>query len=397
MSIEQTTIFSLGLILLSGFIFTKVFQKISVPTITAYILLGIVLGPFCLNAISGRVIASSGLISNVVLSFIAFSLGQNFSKSIFRRIGKVVMSISLGEVLGAWILVTLSLWLIARLPFHVALLFGAIAPATAPAAVLLITREYKAKGPFTDTLLGVVAIDDAWGIIIFAFSLAVARIFLVVESHAAGAFMHILAALFEIGGAFILGAALGFIFVKFSKYVNTQSELLIYLLGFILVNCGLAIFFGLSVLIANMTLSAVLINFHKTSYKFFEALRTIDAPFYLLFFVLAGANLEINLLGSLSMVGLVYVFTRLPGEMIGAYVGAKIAKTDAITRRYIGWGLAPQAGVALALALIAKEHVPEVGNFIFSTIIVTTIFYELIGPFCTRYALIKAGEISVAR
>jgi Kef-type K+ transport system membrane component KefB len=186
---------------------------------------------------------------------------------------------------------------------------------------------------------------------------------------------------------------LGFFFIRLSKYINSQTELLIYILGFIFLNSGLAAFFGLSVLLSNMMLGATLVNAHKTGYKFFEALRTIDAPFYLLFFVLAGANLEIRLLGALGVIGLIYVFTRLPGEMLGAYLGARIAKADTITRRYIGWGLAPQAGVALALALVAKTQIPQMGSFIFSTIIVTTIIYELIGPFFTRFALNRAGEI----
>jgi Kef-type K+ transport system membrane component KefB len=390
---EQTTIFSLGLILLTGFVFSKFFYKICVPTVTAYLVLGILLGPSFLNLISGSILSSSSLISTVVLGFIAFSLGQHFSRSIFRNIGKRVMSISIGEVLGAWILVTVAIWLIGRLPFYVALLFGAIAPATAPAAILMTARECKAKGPFTNTLLSVVAVDDAWGIIVFAFSLAVARAIISIETTTGLAILSTLGALVEILGAFLLGGILGFFFIRLSKYINSQTELLIYILGFIFLNSGLAAFFGLSVLLSNMMLGATLVNAHKTGYKFFEALRTIDAPFYLLFFVLAGANLEIKLLGALGVIGLIYVFTRLPGEMLGAYLGARIAKADTITRRYIGWGLAPQAGVALALALVAKTQIPQMGNFIFSTIIVTTIIYELIGPFFTRFALNRAGEI----
>lgn len=393
MNIEQTTILSLGLILICGFIFTKFLQKVRIPVVTAYLLLGVLLGPSFLDLISDSVFSSSGLISTVVLGFIAFSLGQNFSRSIFSKIGKVVMSISIGEVLGAWILVTLAMWLIAGLPFYVALIFGAIAPATAPATILMIVREYKAKGPFTNTLLGVVAIDDAWGIIVFAFSLAIAKVFISVDVTTTLTVLSGLGALVEILGAFLLGGVLGFLFIRFSRYIGSQTELLIYVLGFILLNSGLAVFFGLSVLIANMTLGAMLVNIHKTSYKFFETLRNVEAPFYLLFFVLAGANLEINLLGTLSVIGLVYIFTRLPGEMLGAYVGARIAKVDTITTRYIGWGLAPQAGVALALALIAKAHIPQMGNLIFSTIIITTIVYELIGPFFTKFSLSRAGEI----
>jgi Kef-type K+ transport system membrane component KefB len=148
------------------------------------------------------------------------------------------------------------------------------------------------------------------------------------------------------------------------------------------------------VLLANMFLGAVLVNINKTSFKFFDALRSIDSPFYLLFFVLAGANLDFHLLGSIGLLGTVYIFTRLPGEMLGATVGAYISKASMRIRKYVGLGLAPQAGVALALALVVKDTFGNVGGMIFSTIVATTIIYELLGPFCTKYALTKAGDIN---
>jgi Kef-type K+ transport system membrane component KefB len=173
-------------------------------------------------------------------------------------------------------------------------------------------------------------------------------------------------------------------------------------LGFILLTAGLALHFGLSVLLANMFLAAVLVNINKTSFKFFDALRAVDSPFYLLFFVLAGVNLlidDVNFLGVIGVLGLIYVFSRLPGEMIGASLGAHVAKAQESVKKFIGLGLAPQAGVALGLALIAKStFVTEIngvsiGSIIFSTIVLTTVFYELIGPICTKIALKKAGDI----
>jgi NhaP-type Na+/H+ or K+/H+ antiporter len=388
------TILSLSIILLIGLMSARFIRKIKIPSITAYLLLGIIIGPAALNLVSGSILESSGLISNVVLSFIAFSLGQNFSLERFRRIGKSVLSISIGEVLGAWILVTLAIWLILKQPFYVALIFGAIAPATAPAAIVMVTREYKARGTFTDTLLGVVAIDDAWSIILFAFCLAVARV--LAGTHAfeiVSVLSGVFRASVEIIGALVLGGLLGWLLSKLSKYIVNPSDLLIYTLGFILLNSGLAIYLGLSVLLANMFLGAVLVNINKTSFKFFDSLRSIDSPFYLLFFVLAGANLEMHLLTTVGLLGLVYIFTRLPGEMLGATVGAYISKASVRVRKYIGLGLAPQAGIALALALSVKQTFGDAGAMIFSTIVATTIIYELLGPFCTKYALSKAGDI----
>ncbi len=400
---DINTAFSLGIILLAGLLSAKLIRKLRIPTITAYLLLGIAIGPSLLNLVSSGILESSGLISNIVLSFIAFSLGQNFSVERFRRIGRSILYISIGEVIGAWLVVTLCIWLIAKQPFYIALVFGAIAPATAPAAIVMVTREFKAKGTFTDTLLGVVAIDDAWGIILFAFCLAIAKSMAGVHGLATDTVLTgIMRAGIEIVGALVLGGVLGIILSKISKFITNSSDLLIYTLGFILLTAGLAIHFGLSVLLANMVLAAVLVNINKTSFKFFDALRAVDSPFYLLFFVLAGVNLIINdanFLGIIGVLGCIYVFSRLPGEMIGASLGAHAAKAQNSVKKFIGLGLAPQAGVALGLALIAKSafvneiNGVSVGGMIFSTIVMTTVFYELIGPICTKIALKKAGDI----
>jgi NhaP-type Na+/H+ or K+/H+ antiporter len=401
--VDINTAFSLGIILLAGLLSAKLIRKLKIPTITAYLLLGIAIGPTLFNLVSPSILQSSGLISNIVLSFIAFSLGQNFSMERFRKIGRSILYISIGEVIGAWVIVTLSIWLLAKQPFYIALIFGAIAPATAPAAIVMVTREYKAKGTFTDTLLGVVAIDDAWGIILFAFCLAIAKSMAGAHGFVTDTvFMGILQAAIEIVGALILGGILGFILSRLSKYITNPSDLLIYTLGFILLTAGLALHFGLSVLLANMFLAAVLVNINKTSFKFFDALRSVDSPFYLLFFVLAGVNLlieDVNFLGVIGVLGLVYVFTRLPGEMIGASLGAYAARAQENVKKFIGLGLAPQAGVALGLALIAKStflheiNGVSIGSIVFSTIVMTTVFYELIGPLCTKIALKKAGDI----
>jgi len=336
--VDINTAFSLGIILLAGLLSAKLIRKLKIPAITAYLLLGIAIGPTLFNLVSPDILQSSGLISNIVLSFIAFSLGQNFSMERFRKIGKSILYISIGEVIGAGVVVTLCIWLLTDLPFYIALIFGAIAPATAPAAIVMVTREYKAKGTFTDTLLGVVAIDDAWGIILFAFCLAIAKSMagahgLVTDTVFAG----IMQAGREIVGALILGGVLALILSKVSKFITNSSDLLIYTLGFILLTAGLAIQFGLSVLLANMFLAAVLVNINKTSFKFFDALRSVDSPFYLLFFVLAGVNLLINdasFLGVIGVLGLIYVFSRLPGEMIGASLGAHAAKAQDSVKSY---------------------------------------------------------------
>ena len=390
----MNTILGLGVVLLGGVFCARFINKLGFPAVTAYLVLGIFIGPSVFNSVPKELLNTSGLISNIVLGFIAFGLGQNFSRGLFQKIGKPVLWISILEVLGPWALVTLSLFFLLRQPFYVALLFGAISTATAPAATVMVVREYKAKGRFTDILLGVVAIDDAWCLIIFALSLAISK---AVAFHTSNTFIFevIFHSLIEIIGALMLGGLIAFFATLFSKFIRTQTELLIYTLGFILLTTGLAILLHLSVLLANMFLGTVLININKSNLEFFDVLKLIDSPLYLLFFVLAGANLEIGLLKGIGITGIIYIFFRTAGKTVGSIWGGYIVKVEENIRRYLGLGLLPQAGVALGCALVAKSDFPKVGSMIFTTIVATTVIYELIGPLCTKYALHKAGEITV--
>ncbi len=392
------TILSLGIALVLGLAGARILGKLKLPSVTAYILFGIILGPYVLNLVSPDTLKASTLIANITLSLIAFSLGQNFTLSTLRRIGKAVFAISIGEVLGAFILVSLAMYIIGHQSVAIAILFGAIAPATAPAAVVMVTREYRARGKFTDTLLGVVAIDDAWGIMLFAFCVAIAKS--LIGAHT-GIFTSIFSdlahGLWEVIGGLGLGIALGFLLSYFLKYINTLPNLLIYTLGLILINTGLSIWLNVSLLLANMAFGATVANRIKMSDNIFQVLRRFDPPVYLLFFLVAGANLEISSILSLGILGILYVATRLPGEMLGAFAGASLAKAHPTVKKYIGLGLAPQAGVAIGLALYARNYFPgAIGEMILSTIIVTTIIYELIGPVLVRMSLDKAGEIGRA-
>ncbi len=390
----MNTILGLGFILVVGLFSARLINKIKFPAVTAYLLLGILIGPSILNLTSPELINSSGFISNIVLGLIAFGLGQSFTRKFFRNIGRSVLWISILEAVLPWVLVTLSFFFIFKQPFYVALLFGAIASATAPAATVMVVREYKAKGKFTDILLGVVAIDDAWCLIIFALSLTISK---ALAFHASNTFIFkvIFHSLIEIIGALILGGLIACFATLFSKLIRTQTELLIYTLGFILLTTGLAISLHLSVLLANMFLGTVLVNIKKSNFEFFDILKLIDSPLYLLFFVLVGANLEIGLLKGIGIAGIIYIFFRTTGKTVGSIWGGYIVKVEDRIRRYLGLGLLPQAGVALGCALIAKNDFPNVGSMIFTTIVATTIIYELVGPLCTKYALQKAGDVLI--
>jgi len=292
-----------GIILLAGFLVARFAYKVKLPSVTTYLILGIIIGPALLNLVPEPITRASGVISNFVLAIIAFSIGQNFSLNSFKKIGKSVLWISILEATGAWLLVMLAL-LAFRVPFYLALVFGSLAAATAPAATVMVIRDYRSKGPFTDTLLGVVAIDDAWSLIIFAVSLAVARaLYFSTSVNQLYVLKVISKSLLEILGALGLGAVVAYLVNFVSRLIRNPAELLIYALGFILLTAGLAMQLHLSVLLASMFLAMVLVNISDTSFKFFESLRGIDSPLYLIFFVIAGASMDVLSLSKIGIIG----------------------------------------------------------------------------------------------
>lgn len=392
--IETNAELGLSLIILAGFLTAKLFRTAKIPAVTSYILVGIVIGPSGLQVMPEGILAASGFISDVVLGLIAFGIGRNFHFQTFGKTGGTIVRISVMEALGALVMVTAALHLLLEIPLHVAVLFGAIASATAPAATVMVIEEIKAKGPLTDTLLGVVALDDAWSLMIFAVSIVVAKTITPdVANH-----LEILAeagmAVFDIAFSLILGAALAWLLHHYSSRVKDPSDLEIFTLGIILLTVGAANSIGLSALIACLALGVVLVNLSSEGCRFFEVIEPLDTPLYLIFFVLAGSLLEIGLLREIGLLGLVYIVFRVAGKLLGAYIGASApGGMEPNVRKYTGLGLIPQAGVALGLALMAREQFPVVGEMIFGTIVATTVVFELAGPIATRTALGLAREI----
>ncbi len=394
---SMNAILSLSIIFLTGWGMSKLIKKLKLPTVTGNLILGIIIGQEVLDLISSEILDASSFISNIVLGIIAFSIGQNFSLQKFREIGKTVLIISLCEAIGAWLIVTFVFSALLKFPFHVAILFGSIASATAPAATVIIIKEYQARGPFSNILIGVVALDDAWCLIIFAFSHALSRS---IGAHIIENDFFIkviIKVIIEIGGALIFGGGCAFVLNYFSKYIKTSGELQIYTFGFILLAVGVALALHISVLLSAMFLGAFVVNIEKHFEEkgFFDALKALEPMFYMLFFILAGANLSISLLKDIGLIGIIYFITRIIGKFAGSYTGAILARAPSTIKKYIGLGLIPQAGVALGVALVVKGEFPEIGKLIFNTIITTTIIYELIGPIFTKIGLQKAGEINL--
>lgn len=378
-----------GIVFLTALAFSRLFGRFKLPSVTAYLLLGILIGPYVLDILPKELIKSANFIGYLVLGTVAFLLGENFFFRELLRIGKDVLVISIGEVLGAFLLVLIGLIAFTNISFPEALLFAGIAPASAPMAIYMVVREMKAKGKFTQTLLDILAIDDAWGIIIFAFALAMSK-FLLAKGKV-HIFFSILSGFWEIMGSFFLGAFLAFIFYLFSKFIRTPTDMLVYTLGFVLSGVGISLLIHTSPLLTNMVLGAMVVNFTGRHHSF-DNIRKIDWPLYLLFFVLAGSSLNVPLLKEIRLLGLIYIIMRIAGLYLGAHITGFLFKSEPRIRKYIGLGLFAQAGVALGLAMVAKAEFPEIGNVIFSTIVATTIIFEIIGPLTCRVALTWAGE-----
>lgn len=389
----MNTLLSAGLILMLGFAGARLLKYIRLPNVTAFLLVGILIGPHLLNLVTEEIFLASDFFSNLVLGVIAFSLGENFRLEEIKRGMKQVMWISVIAAVGVWFLVSASIviyFALTRFPLYPALVLGAAASATAPAATVLVIREYRASGIMTELLLKVVAIDDAWCLILGAMAIAFANAMRADVFQTASVF----AGIGEIFGALIIGGFMGYAFSSLSRFVKTSEEFMIYIFGFLLFNVGLSITVHVSVLLSSMMMGLVVINISRQNYKFFEVLRTVDAPLYLVFFILAGANLDFTILYQMGIVGILYIVFRTIGKVYGAKLGARISSAPRLIENWIGLALSPQAGVALGIGLVAKATFPDYGDYIFTVIAATTVIFELVGPLLTKLSLQKAGEIS---
>jgi Kef-type K+ transport system membrane component KefB len=387
-----TTMLLLGAFLLAGFVAHFAGRRAHVPRVTLLLLIGVFAGPTGFDVVPATVERWFPLVSRIALSMIGFLLGQHFKWSVLRRVGRAVLTLSLTESAAAALAVVGTLWLLGVDPV-VALLFGAVAPATAPAATVDVIRESRAKGPVAGTVMRVVALDDAWGVLLFAL--------LVVSAQATvgggGAGTALLAGVWEILGAVVLGVVLGVPMAWASGRVRDGHLTMVETLGFVLLASGAALLAQTSYLITCMVLGAVVANFARHHKRVFHAIEDVMEPFLIVFFLLAGFEFDLSAVLSMSLVGVAYVLARSLGKVGGAALGARLARLSAVERRYTGFCLLPQAGVALGLGLLIAERFPEHGPSVLSTLVATTVVFELVGPLATRAALARAGETKAAR
>ena len=408
---EVEVLLLLGVIIVFGHIFGKNMKYIKLPSIIGYMVFGVILGPSLLNLVHDQLQQELGFITDIALSFVAFSIGLELKISVLKKFGRGMIYIILLESFAAFVTVFAGIYLLTKnLPL--ALIFGAIAPASAPAGTVAIIQEYKAKGNLTKALYTVVGFDDGLGIIIFGFAAAFAKNILLQQTGAlSGDFWIMLWQPFrEILLSIVFGFAVAIIFSFVVQRIKNVNEILIMIVGFIFITSGLCNLFHTSIIFTNMVTGMIIVNTqrHQLVYKINEHLPVIMPLLFILFFTLAGANLHINALASLGLIGIVYVIARTFGLISGSILGATLGKFETKIKKYLGLGILSQAGVAIGLSLIVKKDFhglgrvidangftsgDEIGAIVLTTVTVTCIFFELIGPILTKYALKKAGEI----
>lgn len=407
------TLLTLSIALIAGMMMTRVVKPLKLPAVTAYLIAGVLVGPYCLGLlkISGLGFISHGnveqfsIISDVALGFIAFAIGNEFRLSQLRETGRQATIVGIVQALFATLFVDIALILLHFavgdiLPLPSAIILGAIATATAPAATLMVVRQYKAKGKLTDILLPVVALDDAVGLVVFAVSFGIAE---ALGSGRVDAVSIVLEPIIEIVLSLILGAAMGYILTQLEKLFNSNSNRLTLVISIVILTVALSmmefdfygIHIGFSSLLVCMMLGTVFCNICPVSFDLMERADKWTVPLNALFFVISGAELELSVFAKMSVVliGIVYIISRSLGKYVGAYVSCELSKCDETVKKYLGITLLPQAGVALGMCVTVSAKMGENGSLIRNIVLFAVLIYELFGPVMTKNALMAAGDI----
>lgn len=405
-------LFTLSIALFSGLILSRLAKVLQLPAVTAYLVAGVLIGPFVLGQfgveglgfISLENVEKYSIISDVALGFIAFSIGNEFRLNDLKQIGKQATIIGIAQAVVTTIVVDLALISLHfimpdKLPLPSAIILGAVASATAPAATLMVVKQYKAKGPVTSTLLPVVALDDAVGLVLFAISFGIARAMVAGEVKLVSI---ILEPIIEVVLSLLLGALMGLVFTFIERFFHSRSKRLAVSVAFVFVTVAISmisfkigsVHIAFSSLLSCMMLGTVFCNICDFSAELMDRLDRWTAPIYILFFVISGAELNLSVFKDYTVIiiGLVYIASRCIGKYYGARLSANLSGADKNVRKYLGITLFPQAGVALGMAIKAMA-LGEIGVVISNIVLFSVLIYEIVGPFLTKIALTKAGDI----
>ena len=407
------TLLSLSVALLAGLLMSRLTKKVGLPDVTAYLIAGVIVGPYCLGMIgvdglgftSLEKVQGLSLVSNVALGFIAFAMGNEFRLKQLKEIGRQATVVAVFQAVAAAVCVDATLIILhfiapSSLSLEAAITLGAIAAATAPAATLMVVRQYKAEGPLTRILLPVVALDDAVGLVLFAVSFGIAQSLTSGQINFVGMIAEpIVEIILSVG----LGIGAGFAFSAVERFFHSNSKRLAISITFVLLTVGISMMtfdlggfrISFSPLMSCMMLGTVFCNVCDFSEELMERCDKWTAPLFVLFFVISGAELELNVIVKLSVVavGLAYLAARSAGKYLGARISCGFMRCSPTVKKYLGITLLPQAGVALGMTVTAGQ-LPGSGPLIRNIVLFSVLIYEIVGPALTKTALKRAGEIS---
>ncbi len=411
----MNTLLSVSIALLAGLLMTRLFKPFKLPDVTAYLIAGVLIGPYCVGALgigglgfdTMDAVHALGLVADVALGFIAFSIGSEFRLEELKKTGKQAFVIGIFQALVATLFVDLALLVVHmampnKLSVPQLLVLGAIATATAPAATLMVVRQYKANGPLTKLLLPIVALDDAVGLIVFAVSFGIAKTLLSGQVDLVSILVN---PLMEIICSLILGAIMGWILTQLEKMFHSNTNRLNLTIGFVFLTAALSmldfhvgpVHVSFSSLLVCMMMGTIFCNICPLSHDLMERSDKWTSPLLAIFFVISGAELELSVFADIAIVGIgvVYIIFRCLGKYFGTLVSAKATKCEPQICKYLGVTLFPQAGVALGMCSIVASSTDfgNQGALIRNITLFAVLIYELVGPLMTRQALMSAGEI----
>lgn len=412
---EFRILFSLALALVAGLFVSRLLKPLKLPAVTAYLIAGILIGPFVLGRLGitglfsslGSLSTMATLVQDVALGFIAFAIGNEFRLSELRHIGKQAVAVGCVQAIVAMVVVDAVLiglhFILGEdtLPLSVAITLGATATATAPAATLMVVRQYKAKGPLTDILLPVVALDDAVGLVCFSVSIGVAQ---AVEGGSVSLISILVNPLLEVVLSLALGAAAGAVFTGVENLFKSNSKRLCLSITFVLLTIALSqleytfasgVKISFSSLLVCMMLGTLFCNLCQSSEELMGKTDKWTMPIYVLFFVISGAELDFSVFSSFAVigVGLAYVLFRSFGKWFGSYISAKATDCPPSVVKYLGITLLPQAGVSIGMSITAAAALQN-GALVRNIVLFAVLIYELVGPSLTKWALTKAGDVT---
>ena len=382
-SSEAPVLLVLGVLFLLGLVADLVGRSTFLPRVTLLLLGGLAVGPSGFGLVSREFVQDwFPLLTDIALGMIGFLLGEKVTNASIRKRGAVVLGISAGKAVGAAVFVVVGL-LAAGVTLPVALLLGGIATSTAPAATYDVVRETRSEGDFSETLLSVVAVDDAWGLVLFTLMMATAGALLGTSGMSAG----ILAGIGEVGGSLLLGIGLGIPMAFLTGRVGGGEPTLAEALGLVLLCTGIAIHWQVSPILAAMAMGSTVASRASHHLRPFHAIERVEWPLLIVFFVLAGASLEIEHLLEAGWIGAAYIASRTAGTYVGARWGGRATGAPPLLRRWLGLTLLPQAGVGIGMALIAAQRFPDLADLILAVVLASTVIFEVIAPIITRRVL----------